>query len=777
MMLLCLYAGALKAQDGCRNRLRIAVLETHNFSPVHPAVLYIEELGKALETDEAGVVSVDSICNGAYTVHVHGAGYEDHIEKITVSGNASVRIRVAYSEHSLQEVVVREEQHQTVLQTKSNLTTGALRQNSGRVLAEMLQSISGVSVLGTGATISKPVIHGLHSNRIVMLNNGIRQEDQQWGGEHAPNIDPFLAGSVSVIKGAASVRYGTDAIAGVVLVEPQPLRNDAGWNGELNLAAFSNNRMGAGSLMLEHGVRSVPGLSFRLQSSFKKGGNYRVPGYWVANTGVQELNYAAALAYRKLHYGAEVFYSRFNTGLGIYRGSHTGNRQDLEAAVASPRPLVPADFSYEIGRPRQEVTHDLLKLKLYADNRLGVWNLIYGMQRNFRQEYDVLRVENGKAQLNLTLTTQTLNLNLDHRPIGRLKGQIGLDGMVQDNRFRTGDRVFIPTYQAYNAAVYLIERYRQDNWLLEGGVRLDLRNYDMTNYEGPNQEKVRYHLQYRNVSGTLGFRQELKSGWLWSLTLAQAWRAPQANELFSAGLHHGAARVELGNRGLKPERSFSLNAATEYKWHQRLNLELSVYSQLIDDFIYLEPGEDVLTIRGYFKTFSFRQTRAWLNGADLDLSWDWTDDLRTTAKASVLRARDQRQKDWLILMPADRLTIATRYTTSLGRRWQECFAELEGRFVARQTRIPSDFDSIDFPRPPGSYAVLGASVGARIMAGRQPVYLSLAATNLLNTRYRDYLDVFRYFLDQPGTNIVLRLRVPFEFKTLKNNNQKNDNNE
>ncbi|RYZ50089.1 MAG: TonB-dependent receptor, partial [Sphingobacteriales bacterium] len=560
-MLVCLSLWPLAAagQAPCVNRVKLTIVEVHDFTPVHPALIYIEELRRSWETSESGAVSLDSLCNGTYTVHIHGSGYEDKIEKITVNGNASIRLKAAFREHHLQDVTVNEEAAGAIIQSKENLNQTAVRRLAGESLSSMLEHINGVTTLGTGGTIGKPVIHGLHSNRVAMLNNGIRQEDQQWGGEHAPNIDPFLAGQVSVIKGAAGVRYGTDAMGGVVLVEPPPLRAVPGWSGELNLAGFSNNRMGAASLMVDHNLPKIPALSFRLQGSIRKGGNYRIPGYWAANTGLEEQNYAAAVAWRRLHYGAELSYSHFGTALGIYRGSHTGSEADLMAAITSPVPLVPAGFSYKIERPRQQVSHDLVKLKLYADNRQGMWQLVYGVQKNFRQEYDVQRIENDKAQLNLTLITQTLNLNLRHKPIGRLSGEVGLDGTWQDNRFRDGDRLFIPTYRAYGAAAYAIERFKLGQSLVEAGIRYDLKRYNVINFEGSNQQMEEYRYGFGNLSATAGIRRSWKPDGQWAFTVAHAWRTPQANELFSAGLHHGAARIELGNKSLKPEKALGAN--------------------------------------------------------------------------------------------------------------------------------------------------------------------------------------------------------------------------
>lgn len=762
LMILCLCYGIVKASPECDYTVKISVIESHNYNAVFPAVVFVEELQKSFETDEKGNVVIANVCTGNYTFRIQAFSYHETVETATITGNTTLRFKMDHEPHMLQEVKVVDEHVKTILQTKESLNAKELAASSGKSLGDMLQSINGVSTLANGATIVKPVIHGMHSNRILILNNGIRQEDQQWGQEHAPNIDPFLANSITVIKGAAGVRYGTDAIGGVVLVEPATLRNKAGWAGELNLAGFSNNRMGAGSFMLEHGFKKLPGLSFRVQGTYKKGGNYRIPGYWVANTGVMEKDYSAALGYRKTHYGAEMYYSHFDNDLGVYRGAHTGNANDLLAAINSPVPLRTTDFTYTIDRPMQRMMHDLVKAKLYIDNRMGMWNVVYGYQRNYRQEYDVTRVATDKAQSNLALNTHSLNINLDHKPIGNITGQIGVDGAMQDNRMQKGDRLLIPAYNSLSGAAYLIERYKKDDWMVEAGVRYDNKRYEVFNFEGSNQHPVNYQFHYSNPSATIGVHHHLSDNWLWSATLAAAWRAPQVSELFSGGLHNAAARVEIGNKALVPEQSYGLNLETEYKLHDKLVADLSIYSQFINNYIYLKPGPNILTISGYFKSFAYTQTDAQLTGTDMTLKYQWSQYLDMTLKGAFLRAWDRTQKDWLIQMPADRLSLGAKYTRSISARLQECFAGVDMRYVLRQQRIPGNFDQIDYPHPPEGYFLVDASVGTRIQLNKQPLYISIAATNIFNIRYRDYMDVFRYFINQPGTNIALRIRVPFQ---------------
>lgn len=760
-MVMMLCCTSVYAQDSCTLSANITITEAHNTEPVSGLLIYISELRKSMQTDENGSVQLDSLCAGSYALHLHGEATRDTVLTVQIVRSGNYRLEVHHSDQLLHQVVVKSQPQASLIQDKSQVDAATLQQNSGKNLGDLLRTVNGVNTLNNGATLSKPVIHGLHSNRVLLLNNGIRQEDQQWGTEHAPDIDPAVAGVITVLKGAAGVRYGTDAIGGVILAEPAPIRNNTGWGGYLKLAAFSNNRMGSASGMVEHRFRKHPEFSFRLQGTLKQGGNYRLPGgYFAANTGIREADYSTTLNYRGIHAGAELFFSRFSNVLGIYSGSHTGSRQDLENAINSPVPLVPASFDYAIGRPRQAVVHELLKAKAYRDTRSGLWTVTYAYQRNFRQEYDVTRLQTDKAQLNLSLNTHSLNIHLDQRKLGNFSGQTGVDVIYQHNTFRDGDRVFIPSYYSYAGALYLIERYSKGTHTLEAGVRYDYRHFDMYNPEGVQLQNVRYRFDYRNPSATLAYKKQLSRQWEWSATLAKAWRAPQASELFSAGLHQGGARIETGNRNLKPEGALGLTLATAYQRTEKLQVNASLYAQSISNFIFLMPGADLLTIRGYYKTFNYVQTDALLYGADLSADYSWNSHVSTDARVSLLRARDQVRRDWLVLMPSDRVSAGMQYHFRKEGRTSDGVLGLRGEYVFRQSRIPANFDQIDYPRPPAAYFLLSAEAGCTIRIRRQPLQISASASNLLNTRYRDYMDLFRYFIDQPGTNIALRLHLP-----------------
>jgi iron complex outermembrane receptor protein len=346
------------------------------------------------------------------------------------------------------EVMVTGKKTEITSQLKGELSTEERSQRNGLSLGEMLKGISGVQSLQTGSSISKPIIHGMHSSRVIILNQGVRQEGQQWGSEHAPEVDPFVSKNIQVIKGPAGLRYGGDAIGGLILMEPNSLPDTSGISGEAQTIFFTNGRQFVTSGMLEGGFKNVNGWGWRVQGTLKNGGNIKTANYNLANTGVEEQNFSTALGYKNQKFGTDLFISRFHSIIGIYSGSHIGNINDLKTAIASVRPFeiyTPTNFIREIERPNQDITHSLAKFKAYVNltNKTIRMNVAY--QDNQRLEFDVMRLGKNINTLSFNLGTLSSEILIDESNSSKLlKGQFGLTYLTQGNR-TSGNRVNLPT--------------------------------------------------------------------------------------------------------------------------------------------------------------------------------------------------------------------------------------------------------------------------------------------------------------------------------------------
>ena len=739
------------------------------------ATVTITELKISVLSNADGIFSFKGLCAGSYTLFVTHASCVAVEKHLHIKGDVETDIELSHAVAQLGEVVVTGNQT-TQVTTSSNVIKGKLLEGTrGLSLAESMKRISGVSVLQTGTNIYKPVIHGLHSQRILILNNGVRQEAQQWGSEHAPEIDPYIANRISVIKGSSALRYGGDAIGGVVLVEPKLLRTDPGIAGELNLNFFSNNRMAVASAMIEGNSAKHPAFSWRAQGTYKRGGNARTPNYWLANSGLEEMNFSVAAALKKQNKGIEAFYSQFNTTIGIFSGAHIGNVTDLWNAIQSKEPpdyIRTIDFTYAIERPYQQVQHQLLKLKAWKNTgKIGRLNAVVSGQYNNRSEFDQKRFASSSdaPQLDMTIGTAIAEVVWDHFNTGKWRGTIGGSFLYQNNSYIR--RLFIPNYETTNIGIFIVEKYSIHKTDFEAGLRFDSKS--IFNTTDNNNLFSFANRRFNNVSANAGINHKINNSLHLLLNSSTAWRAPQINELYANGVHHGAARIEKGNPDLTPERSNNLSANLLFN-NSKWDIDAGVYLKQIDGFIYLEPTfPPELTIRGAFPSFRYSQTNARLHGFDVSTQYNADAHWTASVKASILRAWNKKAKDWLIQMPADRYETQVTYNFTNFKKLNETYISAGCVYVLRQTRVPvsgnievpgSTVKQSDYLAPPPAYFLLSIEAGTKFKVKHNNWNVILAVTNFSNLAYRDYMNAFRYFSDEMGRNISLRLKIPFEIK-------------
>lgn len=415
------------------------------------ATVFIDSLGIELVTDDKGDFVFKNLCAGSYRLRISHVGCETIEQNIVLTKNRHVDINLPHLKNTLSEVTINAMAGIQNTGTKAELTGKALDITKGENLAEALSRINGVSMLQTGSTISKPVIHGLHSNRILIINNGVRQEGQQWGNDHAPEIDPYIAGKLTVIKGVDELKYGSDAIGGVILVDPKPLLGSPGYNAELNAGYFTNNKLYVFSGMYEQQLKTLPAFTYRLQGTYRKAANVATPNYRLNNTGLEEQNFSITAGWKKHQLSSELFYSFFNTQLGIFSGAHIGNLSDLSDAIASdrPDPVFTGQQTYSIQRPRQEARHQILKSKTFLQKGKHKYSLLLAAQINDRKEFDIVRNSNNlKPQLDVSLVTFSEEITREWLTGNDFTHTAVTTSVQQENQY--AGRYFIPYYKSFN---------------------------------------------------------------------------------------------------------------------------------------------------------------------------------------------------------------------------------------------------------------------------------------------------------------------------------------
>lgn len=749
-----LFVYSVHAQD-CKMVLSGVVLDASNAAPLDKAVVEIKELGLKYITDIEGHYHFYNLCKGNYTIVVNHIHCDSVMVKIAFSKNQVKNFRLPHTINELETVTVNSKKDYTSNIIKEELSAKTVQATRGQSLGEILKQVNGVAVLQTGSTIFKPVIHGLHSQRILLINNGVRLESQQWGSDHAPEIDPFIAEKFTVLKGAGALKYGSDAIAGAVLIEPKALPRKVGRNASFNSTYFSNNRQYVFNGMYESSPVQFPELSYRLQATYKKGGNAKTPDYWLYNTGLEEFNYSAAAGWRKNRFNTELFVSSFNTSLGIFMGAHVGNLTDLFNAIQSTRPIQNIDeFSYDIGRPRQSVQHYTIKSKsqylLPKENKI---NLVVSYQKNLRQEFDRALLSN-RPELDLDISTTMMDVNYESASSNVYQYSFGLNTTLQENVW-AGSRFFIPNFRSQNIAIYSTNAIHINKWMLDAGLRYDHRN--LTTFRNQSDAVSSTERVFGNASGTLGATYKLTSNLKWLMNGAFAWRAPQVNELYVNGLHHGTASFEIGDPNLKSEKAINFSTQLKYQTDSSLNIDLTVYNNVINDFIYMIPSVPAtLTLRGAYPTFKYIQTNALLKGIDFSIQKMFNHHFSSGVKTALLWAKDLKTNNWLIQMPSNRIEGDIRYAFNT-LKCKDAALELRYIHVMQQNRIPQNI--VDYLPPPAAYHLVNADFSTNIQIDKKVFNVGVSIINLLNERYRDYMNRFRYYNNEPGRSINFRLKI------------------
>lgn len=744
------------------------VTDTDTKEKLPGAVIRIKETRQSTVADKSGGYTLPNLCAGKYTIVITHPNCDPAEFILTLDSSIQQNFQLPHHRNELTEVKVLGERKQDIAtNATSEIKAAQLFQVSGQTLGESLKGVPGLNSIQTGPSISKPVIHGLHSNRLLILNNGVRQEGQQWGSEHAPEIDPFIADKITVIKGAASVRYGSDAIVGVILVEPKTLDPEKPVQGEANVVAGSNGRVGAVSALAEGKLKgSLSGFNWRAQGTLKRAGNFSTANYFLKNSGLAEGDFSLAGNYKNKdgNFGADVYYSQFHNKVGIFEGSHVGNLSDLNEAFKRSRPIIPSYFAYAIDRTYQNIYHELFKVSsFYKFKQAGRAEAVFSSQNNKRDEYDIDLPYSTDPdilklpQISFRIRTQTLDLIYHPEPKNNFTGSYGITGITQGNVFK-GIRYLVPNFRNYGSGAFAIERYTKEKLSLEAGLRYDyrwLRVYQLNNTTLQTYSSTH---TYQNVTATIGSSYRFNENFSVSGNIGSAWRAPSVNELYIDGIHLSAASYEKGDSSLQSERSYNFTVSGKYE-REKFFAEVVLYNNIINNFIYAKPALQPITlINGTFPLFNYTQANVNLKGVDLELQYKPVQSFSIDSKVSLVRGWNKNIHDYLIFMPADRFDNSLRYELGKWGSLQNWYIGVQNVTVLRQTRVPPNSDYV---APPAGYSLLNANTGFEFPFKRKTLSIDLAASNITNVAYRDYLNRFRYYADDLGINVVLRTKLTF----------------
>lgn len=768
------------------------VVDARTAEPVPNARVRVD--GHAATTDDGGRWRTEGLCRTSHTIVAERADY--HTRKMTIAGDREA-VDVVIEPHVVEridDVIVEAPRPATsTIGSRETLDGAELERARGRNLADTFARVPGVAVMRTGAGgLGKPIVRGQDERRSLILVDRVRHAGQKWGIDHAPEVDPFAAGSITIIKGPSAIRYGPDAIAGVMLVDPPPLPRSPGIHGRAQTIGVSNGLRGAVALSLDGAHRKAPGFVWRVEGNVTRGAALVTPRYPLDNTGSRQWNVGATLGYLRERFDLVASWRRNDMLAGLCSCLRNDSPEELEQSFQLGEP-VNADLytrEYLIERPHQHTVHDLALVRsrvTVAD--AGELTATYSLQNNLRREYAVVRSDVTGPQLALGLRTHAVDLVFERHetPLGDravLRGSYGGAAMQQRNQFRS-NQTLVPDYDQLQGGVFAIERVVLPRFEAEVGVRYDAmhrlavlreRDFDAQVATGRlhasrcdegSDGSGRCVRGLQSGSASIGalVRPVAKADtFTVALELASAGRSPTVDEHYLNGTAPSFPILGLGDARLGVERTWgsSLTLAYANEW---IATDGSAFANYVDDYIYFapEPGDGPLgfneTVQGTFQVFGFRPIGALFVGGEYGARIApprWPVEL--DGNLAIVRARDVANGRALVFVPSDRYRLALRYRWPDVWRLRNGYVGVSGSYVDRKRGVDL---AADFLAPPPGYFQLGAEAGVSLPTGARTWTLAVTGTNLTNTRYREYTSLLRYFADEPGWELLVRLALDF----------------
>ena len=787
LFILSLNTTSIYGQN-CNYDLSIEVIDLHDGTPLINAIVVINELQIQRTTNLEGKLIFKDLCKGDYTLNITHEECENLQISIDLKKDTFKKIRLEHHLNELEEImVIYDNRNNSKSLFENKISKEVLEDYNSRNLGEVLKTITGVSTLNSGNYLSKPVINGLHSSRIILINNDVRLEDQEWGIEHAPSIDINSIDKISVIKGASALKYGGDAVGGVIISETSREKLLDSIYGNVTSNVQSNGRGGA--LSTNFTKTNSNGWFYKLQGTLKRMGDFETPDYVMTNTGFAEHNFSFKAGLNRIDRGIDIYYSLFSNKLGILRSSHAHTAIDIINAIENEIPNVIEDFSYDINIPRQKISHNLLKLKAFKNFDFGKLVMRYDFQVNDRKEFDIRRGDRTKPALDLNLQTHSLAFDLESKFQNNSNLKAGISGRYQKNfpDPSTGVKRIIPDYKKYDFSIYSIYDISFDsNWLIEGGIRYDFSHinaykyyrtslWEARNYDELFPEIVVEDLglntltnpkfDFNNFSSNLGTRFTINKGENIYFNYSISSRKPNPSELFSEGLHHSSARIEIGDLSFNSEVGHNISLTYNFA-NEKSNLTVNSFANYVNDFIYIIPVDLMPTIAGVFPYWEYKQEDAKLFGFDVKYERQYFNNFFAGHQFSLIKGYERENGKPLVNMPPANLKNQISYNFP---GLNNLNISLESEYVFRQNEYPNNnfevyvptqenYQLLDTSTPPGAYHLLNfaSSVGFKSENGGS-YKISLRVENLFNNLYKDYLNRLRYFTHEMGRNIMLSL--------------------
>jgi iron complex outermembrane receptor protein len=790
----CLYFGlfllSLSFVSFSQSRSRILsgkVTDAKSGLPVPGVSVMIDDARIGVITDVNGSYIIRDMPSGHHLVEFSHTGYGTVVRHVDVKNDMELNASISTAILENQGVTVTGVSNATSIR-KSPVPVIMVRktellQTPSTNIIDALSRQTGISQVSTGPAISKPVIRGLGFNRVVVINDGVRQEGQQWGEEHGLEMDEASISRAEILKGPASLTYGSDALAGVINLITHVPAPEGIIRGNVMANYQSNNRFYTTHASIGGNQQ---GFNWNAYGTLRSAGDYKnkYDGR-VLNSRFNEKNYGGYIGLNKRWGYSHLIFSSFNQDLGVIEGDRddaTGKFL-LYPESALERVATEKDSkSRKLQTPFQKINHH----KFVLDNTFNIGEsrlkINTAFQKNGRQEL-ANPEDPDEAELFFDLKTITYNANWTLPEMKHWRTTIGFNGLYQQNTNK-GEEAIIPDYHYNDAGVFLYAQGLYPKYTISGGLRFDRRSIRASELlEGTEPKFEAFTKDFSNLSGSAGVSYEASSSVTLKANIGTGFRAPNLAELASNGAHEGTNRYEYGSQNLESEKSVQLDAELDIT-NEHLTMSVNGFYNFINNFIFYRKlegsggGDSIIVQDGEELTaFQFNQNNARLYGFELsfDLHPHPLDWLHFQNKFSFVRGRFSDPisgTDNVPLIPAPRLMSELRADfDKAGKSFANLYVRLEADNNFRQNK---PFTAYETETATAAYTLFNAGVGTDVQNRKKTLFsIHFAVINVTDKAYQNHLSRLKYTevneltgrrgVFNMGRNFSVKLNIPFSF--------------
>jgi iron complex outermembrane receptor protein len=795
------------------NELSGIIYDMRTTKPLPNVSIYIEDLKIGAVSDSDGAYAFRNLPEGTYIVAVRSIGYKVEAQSVKIKGLVVKDYNLSITTYEQQEIVITGNSTAANMQSTPQpiieITNSYLMENASTNIIDALKHIPGVDGITDGQSIAKPVIRGLGYNRVVTVNDGVRQEGQQWGDEFGIEVDPNSVNRVEILKGPASLVYGSDAISGVINFLPEETLPEGQVKGDILVNYQTNNGLIANAA---HIAGTLKGISFsaRVDNTMAHAYQNQRDGY-VFNSQFSNFNTDGTIGIHRKWGFSQLHYSYFELRTGIVEGAKDSTGAFVKQALdGSGNPIDMQATNQELRSYTPFVINQLVKHnKLVWDNSISVGGgriiARAAWQQNSRQENNDITIPNT-SNIWYLLNTYNYDLRYVSPDWNGFNFSAGVNGMYQNSKNK-GTLLLIPEYDLFDIGGFAIANKKLGRFDLSGGVRYDVRTFkghdnyiDSTGKELPSSDPTAIHRftsytsNFSGVSASLGATYKVSEKFYLKANAAMGFRAPNVAETGSNGIHDGTVVYEIGQPNLKSEQSTEFDLTPGFRTKD-VNVEASIFYNSISNFIYARQlssafgGDSVNNATpgfGNAPVFLYSQTNAVLLGGEASvdvhpsgIKWlDWY------TGYSYVDARLKNVPDSLNVIPfvppARLRSEITLSRNNLGRLFRKSYFRFGVDYNFEQDRVyqlssvynGNGATKLDVTP---AYTLLHAGVGSDIMShGKKMCAIYINVDNIANLNYIDYMSRFKFFQNavngnqqnyvyNMGRNVSIKLLIPLDF--------------